>query len=353
MLQPKTQKRYLELDSLRGFAALIVVFFHFTWGHEGAGFVFRWGNTGVDLFFMISGFVIFMSLNKIRTASEFIINRFCRLYPTYWACVTLSYILINIYYQVVAVDFQKLVFTDYLVNLTMLQFYFNVPNVDQPYWTMIIELIFYVSILILFYFKLFPYINSIGLIVSLIVATIANLPTNEVVENVFKWIPFLSYIPLFFSGIIFYQLAEGTGKMLKKYATLIVCLTCQMALLEITGRKVFLSQPQYLSMLLVFFFLFILFVNGKLKFIVSRFTVFLGEISFALYLTHQFISVNILLPFFVDRLSINYWISSFLITLPIIILIAAAITYLIEKPLRARMKSKLYSVFNIQIGDKR
>jgi peptidoglycan/LPS O-acetylase OafA/YrhL len=146
--------RYRELDVLRGVAALMVVFFHFSWGFEAAGFVFGAGNTGVDLFFMISGFVIFLTLKKVGSAAEFAVNRFCRLYPVYWVCVTLSYSLNLLYFQFVQVDFNVFGFGDYLVNLTMLQYYFNVANVDQSYWTLIIELLFYLGMVILFLTKL-------------------------------------------------------------------------------------------------------------------------------------------------------------------------------------------------------
>ena len=83
--------RYQELDALRGIAAIMVVLFHFTMGRKEANLGFKLGTTGVDMFFIISGFVIFMSINKVKTSGEFIINRISRLYPTYWACVTFTF----------------------------------------------------------------------------------------------------------------------------------------------------------------------------------------------------------------------------------------------------------------------
>jgi len=47
----QTHKRYEELDALRGIAALIVVFFHFTMGQKEFNTFFKLGTTGVDLFF--------------------------------------------------------------------------------------------------------------------------------------------------------------------------------------------------------------------------------------------------------------------------------------------------------------
>ena len=70
--------RYKELDALRGFAALFVVFFHYTTHTAYASSFLELGVTGVDLFFIISGFVIFMSIGQVSSAREFIINRFAR-----------------------------------------------------------------------------------------------------------------------------------------------------------------------------------------------------------------------------------------------------------------------------------
>ena len=80
--------RLLELDALRGIAAMAVMGFHYTTlyshetGHLGElPFEVRYGNYGVHLFFMISGFVIFMTLERTRTAKDFIVSRFSRLFP--------------------------------------------------------------------------------------------------------------------------------------------------------------------------------------------------------------------------------------------------------------------------------
>ena len=64
--------RLQELDALRGIAALMVVLFHFTMGRQEANLGFKLGTTGVDLFFIISGFVIFMSLSKVKNSKDFI-----------------------------------------------------------------------------------------------------------------------------------------------------------------------------------------------------------------------------------------------------------------------------------------
>jgi peptidoglycan/LPS O-acetylase OafA/YrhL len=80
--------RLLELDVFRGLAALAVVLFHYTTvyertydHHDEMLFDFSLGHYGVQLFFIISGFVIFMTLNRTKSALDFVVSRFSRLYP--------------------------------------------------------------------------------------------------------------------------------------------------------------------------------------------------------------------------------------------------------------------------------
>src|SRR3954471_184909 len=82
--------RIAELDALRGLAALGVALFHFSLLDPAAGPGFAIGASGVDLFFIISGFVILMTLERTRDWKDFLVGRFSRLYPAYWACVTLA-----------------------------------------------------------------------------------------------------------------------------------------------------------------------------------------------------------------------------------------------------------------------
>ena len=73
-----------EIDVLRGLAALAVVVFHYS-GHSQryfADFPFHleYGKYGVQLFFVISGFFIFQTIEKCRNVQEFLLLRFSRLY---------------------------------------------------------------------------------------------------------------------------------------------------------------------------------------------------------------------------------------------------------------------------------
>lgn len=91
------KRRFVELDALRGIAAMAVVLFHYTsrFGEvfevEGfGGAPFQYGHLGVHLFFVISGYVIFLTISKCRTGRDFLVSRFSRLYPVYWGAMLVT-----------------------------------------------------------------------------------------------------------------------------------------------------------------------------------------------------------------------------------------------------------------------
>jgi peptidoglycan/LPS O-acetylase OafA/YrhL len=156
-------------------------------------------------------------------------------------------------------------------------------------------------------------------------------------------VPLLQFFPLFFAGIIFYKWrSDPQGKHLY-FWMLVVCLWTQSQLYGIaSGRSgFFISPTQYYTALLLFFILFLLFVHNKLAYIVNKPLMFLGKISFALYLTHQYVLLQHVMPFLLNRLGINFWIAALFISVPVSLAIATAITYLIELPYSPKMKSWL------------
>lgn len=104
MNSKKNTTRFIELDALRGIAALSVMLFHYTAYYRklfntpfSENVDFKYGFYGVSLFFMISGFVIFMTIKKCNTASEFAFKRFTRLYPTFWVCVIITFLGVKLW----------------------------------------------------------------------------------------------------------------------------------------------------------------------------------------------------------------------------------------------------------------
>lgn len=144
--------RFRELDGLRGLAALAVVMSHFTGGYNSrhandpqSAFDFPQGAFGVQLFFLISGFVILMSAARAQKPSDFVISRLSRIYPAYWLSLVLALIIGHLF------SFPEAQMTTWeeIFNFSMVQRWLQVPNVVDVYWTLAVELQFYVLILTL------------------------------------------------------------------------------------------------------------------------------------------------------------------------------------------------------------
>ncbi|HIC2036001.1 acyltransferase [Enterobacter soli] len=89
--------KILSIHQLRGIAALMVVFFHFRGYLNGpyaqkdiGSILFNSAAFGVDLFFMISGFIIALSTKKQTTSLIFGMRRFFRIYPAFFVVFTVG-----------------------------------------------------------------------------------------------------------------------------------------------------------------------------------------------------------------------------------------------------------------------
>jgi peptidoglycan/LPS O-acetylase OafA/YrhL len=150
-----TSKRLELLDSVRFLAVLMVMMFHYTFngivngkvtsiGQESWVVDFtKYGYLGVELFFMISGYVIFFSA-QYGSASKFAVSRAVRLFPAYWFAVLFtSFFAIGWGSGLMSVTPVMV-----LANLTMLQSFFGVSDVDGAYWTLAYEIRFYAAVFV-------------------------------------------------------------------------------------------------------------------------------------------------------------------------------------------------------------
>lgn len=154
-------RRLYAIDGIRLLAALMVAVHHFAgtnrvnqpdnviWDRPVSDImptVFRfaaYGWIGVEIFFVISGFVICMSCWG-RTPRQFFVSRVIRLYPAYWFAIAFTTAVL------VAIPgvWERLRLREILLNLTMLQSGSGVTNVDGVYWTLWSELRFYLLFLL-------------------------------------------------------------------------------------------------------------------------------------------------------------------------------------------------------------
>ena len=145
--------RLRALDGLRLVAALMVALYHYggrdgevarAWGSSPRDqfptlhSLFAYGCLGVQVFFVISGFVICMS-GWGRPLTSFFASRASRLLPAYWAAV----LLVTGVFALPVVAYRAVSPSDALVNLTMLQMPLGVDRVLGVCWTLWAEVRFY------------------------------------------------------------------------------------------------------------------------------------------------------------------------------------------------------------------
>jgi peptidoglycan/LPS O-acetylase OafA/YrhL len=144
-----TNSRINELDFLRFIAVLGIVFFHYAFRGYAADSMSvmpypwlapaaKYGVHGLEMLFLISGFVIAMTAAN-RSLRHFVISRFVRLYPTFWVCCTITFVAI----LATGAPRYSATFWQYLVNMTMLSEFFRVPSIDGVYWFLCVEILFY------------------------------------------------------------------------------------------------------------------------------------------------------------------------------------------------------------------
>lgn len=147
-MQP-VNTRVPELDLLRFAGVLAIVFFHYAFrGHAADAKslmpypllepMAKYGYLALELVFMISGFVISMSAAN-RTLRDFVVSRIVRLYPAFWVCCTLTFLVT----LAIGAPRYSATLGQFLINLTMLAEFAGVPSLDGVYWFLYVQLLLY------------------------------------------------------------------------------------------------------------------------------------------------------------------------------------------------------------------
>lgn len=154
----KSSKRFDSIDALRGIAAIMVMVLHVGQAFlnapkvkaSGRGLLQFYqyvdlGRIGITIFFIISGFVICKSFNNNeKELKSFVIKRFYRLYPLFWFSMLLAAVVIWL------PSSRNLTLGIFLANISMVPAFFRQEFMVGLYWTLETELIFYLLMSLLF-----------------------------------------------------------------------------------------------------------------------------------------------------------------------------------------------------------
>jgi peptidoglycan/LPS O-acetylase OafA/YrhL len=322
--------RLASLDALRGIAALSVMLLHFTTDFHRdfrptqiSSVTWGYGAYGVHLFFLISGFVILMTAEKSKRPYDFVVSRFSRLYPPYWAAIVLTTVLLIALPTIGAPEAPHLL-RRAAVDFTMFQSWVGVGSVDSVYWTLQVEMSFYLILLILIWRKAVGY--AIAVMTGLVVLALCDhlfvpRPWSAPYAHL-RQLMILEHAYLFTAGMVLYKIREGFK--LRYAFILLLCALCPATAMYWPN-----SPPIDTSVAITLAFVVFLATSGRADWIASRPLLYLGGISYSLYLTHHWLGQVFLNR--ADKWGMNPNLA--LATGVVLCLLTASLmTYMVERP---------------------
>ncbi len=293
----------------------------------------KYGYLGVQLFFMISGFVIFMTVDKKNSPISFFVARAIRLYPAYilsmlTTCIALYFIS----------DGPVFTLRDIAANFTMFADTLGFRPINSAYWSLGVEIIFYFIIFSsLFFYKETRKIMNIMLIWLLIA-----------IFNIFKPVGILEqalilkYCPFFVCGASFYLYMKHNSSLYIIYAFIALPISIYYGLVHSSKLATLFTYFQFsnytVSLIIVCFFSLFWFISCNPKkgsTLNSKVINCMAGSSYIIYLIHEtagklLIKKNIEQGLFIVALSI------------ISVLILSTLIYIyIEVPIQSKIKSSI------------
>ena len=350
----KSSTRLLFLDGLRGIAIFLVLLYH-AYSNDWANnlpyhdrydsiTLFHFGKFGVQLFFMISGFVIAMTLEKCNSFWDFMVRRWLRLFP---AMLVGSLIILITSPLFSARPYGAPHLQDLLPGLTFIEpeffrWFFDQKILEGSFWTLFVEMKFYL-LAGLMYFTIGPK-QMIAVLVAMFLSTIifefsSSFLAAEFAAQLKTCLHYLNWqhYGWFAAGALFYQYVES--KNFKYWL-----LGLFVALLAARCLGGLPSKSMIYATVLVGIFAFSMFNPTVQKVLSSKLLVFFGFISYPLYLVHENATVSM-----INQLHDAYpAVPAFLLpVLPIIVVVIVA--WIIAKYLEPQTRKLINQVLMYKV----
>ncbi|HEX4878540.1 MAG TPA: acyltransferase [Limnobacter sp.] len=352
-------QRIAQLDGLRGLAILLVLLFHtysrwpdhLPWVTVHRDFhLFKYGFLGVELFFLISGYVIYMTLEKCSSMREFMLRRWLRLFP---AMLIASIAIYATSFYLTERPKGPVQLADLLPGLLFVEErwlnkmhnFSDLDAIEGAFWSLFVEVKFYLVFGAFYFFdKRTALRNLIALfLLAFVYETMRKLTpayTADVVTDVLFGLLSLKYFGWFCVGALMFK-ARQSGN------TKLLCLSLFMmvpTILIMYGR-----DPTIVTACMLVYAVFYLALNnipiGRL--FTSRIFVFLGFVSYPLYLIHE----NAMVAMTIKTNQFFANMPPLLTPLPgilLIVLIAYAMAKHLEPWMRAMLQKHLFARVQIQ-----
>lgn len=273
----------LSLQFIRFFAAIFVVFAHLEISNIS-------GHYGVDLFFVLSGYVIAMLIMRGENPFKFIKNRAIRVMPLYWLTTFLIF-MVNVFYR----DFHPMISHSYEQLYKSLLFipYFKQNGDFFPLyfigWTMNYEVFFYFCAFLCLFLKIGPAQKLIALVILMLTIVLIShfLPQNYAYPKLLS-----NKISIeFLYGILSFYLFERYKNRLSihHYWLFFIVITLLVVMNLLGNRGTGLYRAFVYGVPCFIIVLAALFLEQKIQvlpLIYKKIIFILGEACYAIYLTH-------------------------------------------------------------------
>lgn len=345
-LQPTDSSRLIFLDVMRGIASLSVFLAHVgPLLDEGFNrikiYTFDAGQFGVLLFFLCSGFLIPLTLERQNSLAQFWVGRLARLFPLYWLVIGVVISIVTIWPGAASLNgeantvFLRDPFGLILANMSMLQEILGYPHIMGVFWTLTIEMVFYLILSLLFWLRVMP--RLLWLCTALFITTAIIGPLDLALGRPIV-LGRLTDFSMLFGGFVLQQFFSGklSRRSFGILMALLVCAMVSSAYCEAVAMPtMLLAVPRILERLGAMSLFGLILARGK----GYRPNIFsaIGTISYSLYLSHGIV-LTLLTPPGPAALRFIIWLGAALI-------VAALLYKLVEAPgialgsrLRAQMR---------------
>lgn len=344
--------RLRALDGLRLLAALMVAAYHYggrggevsgAWGSSPAeqfptlhGY-FAYGCLGVQVFFVISGFVICMS-GWGRPLKSFFASRAARLLPAYWAAV----LMVTAVFALPVVAYEAVAPSDALVNLTMLQQPLGVDRVLGVCWTLWAEVRFYALFALC---VVLPGVTRRRVVLFCAGWTLAAAVAEAADEPLLDLVLMPEYAPFFIGGVGLYLVHRDRRD---PYAWGIVAVGWLIGqhyavreLWQAPGPDVFAHRSSFGIVLVVTlgFLAVAAIALGLLGRADWHWLTVAGALTYPFYLVHEHLGWVVIRALH-QELGLSSW-ATFALTTGAMLLLARLLNRYVEKPLTPRLRDAL------------
>jgi peptidoglycan/LPS O-acetylase OafA/YrhL len=261
---------------------------------------FLYGAFGVGVFFLISGFVIPISLRNLSTG-QFLVRRFFRIYPVYWFCLLISIVMyvVSSWYWSTPLS-ERITWPFIAHNLPLLHSALGIQSLDFVCWSLAVEVKFYVVFALIVMIGRSAHqvvMLSIGFLalccVGAYVATHGMDP-----ESFFSYlISDMKFMSFMFLGCLFYYVLYDELDATTALGYGLVVFSMFVTIGSFYEQQLFGPLVKNFSYALLLFSACYL---ARDRFRKNRMLDFLADISFPLYLVHSMIGY-VTMPILIDQ----------------------------------------------------